>query len=224
MRGITMSNDTSSIEYPPEQYPFRIKDWDKFQYYKFRRPPWIRLHVSTLQSEDWVMLDDGGKLLMLSLMMLASQFDGHLPAIVTNPDYLKRVLHLDHSPNIKPLISHGFLLAMHASACAGMQSHASASQSTETEYREDKKDAAPPTAASSSPEKELFARGKEILGKQAGGLISKLLAAKNRNVALARAVIEMASTKENPREYIGRVVAGGAAGWNGPDLSGETRV
>lgn len=68
-----------------------------------------------------------------------------------------------------------------------------------------KKDAA---TAAPDPEKELFARGREVLGKQAGGLVSKLLAAKQKNIALARAAIEQASTKSDPREYIGRIING----------------
>lgn len=59
------------------------------------------------------------------------------------------------------------------------------------------------------PEKELFDRGKQVLGKSAGGQITKLLRAKGNNVALARAAIEQASTKQNPAEYIGAVVRGG---------------
>jgi uncharacterized protein YdaU (DUF1376 family) len=70
--------------------------------------------------------------------------------------------------------------------------------------QERKKDAAP--AAPVDPEVELYRRGREVLGKQAGGLISKLLAAKNKNVALARAAIEQASTKSDPREYVGRII------------------
>jgi uncharacterized protein YdaU (DUF1376 family) len=68
-----------------------------------------------------------------------------------------------------------------------------------------KKDAAP---AAPDPEVELFRRGREVLGKQGGGLVSKLLVAKQKNVALARAVIEQASTKSDPREYIGAVIRG----------------
>ena len=51
-------------------------------------------------------------------------------------------------------------------------------------------------------ERELFIRGKQILGQQAGGLIVKLLKAKHGNVALARSALETASTKQNPREYV----------------------
>ncbi len=68
-----------------------------------------------------------------------------------------------------------------------------------------KKDAAD---AAPDPEVELFQRGREVLGKQAGGLIARLLAAKQKNIALARAAIEQASTKSNPREYIGRIISG----------------
>jgi hypothetical protein len=61
-------------------------------------------------------------------------------------------------------------------------------------------------AAAAAPEVELFRRGREVLGKDAGGLINKLLAAKQKNIALARAAIEQASTKDKPREYIGAVI------------------
>jgi hypothetical protein len=62
--------------------------------------------------------------------------------------------------------------------------------------------------AQPDPERELFRRGKEILGKDAGGLIAKLLKAKDGKIALARAAIEMASTKSDPREYIGAIIRG----------------
>ncbi len=57
-------------------------------------------------------------------------------------------------------------------------------------------------------ERDYFTRGKALLGKNAGGLLAKLKAAKGGNVALARAALETASTKENPHEYIGAIVRG----------------
>lgn len=84
-----------------------------------------------------------------------------------------------------------------------------------TDNRLPKKDA-PPGAP--DPEVELFRRGREVLGKQSGGLISKLLAAKQKNIALARAAIEQASTKSDPREYVGRIINGqkhGETAWLG---------
>ncbi|MBB5045941.1 hypothetical protein HNR60_000676 [Rhodopseudomonas rhenobacensis] len=70
------------------------------------------------------------------------------------------------------------------------------------------------------PEKELFDRGKQVLGKSAGGQIVKLKNAKGGNVALARAAIEQASTKQNPAEYIAAVIRGGV----GPPAFGERQT
>ena len=74
-----------------------------------------------------------------------------------------------------------------------------------------------PAAPPIDPDKELFDRGKQVLGKSAGGQIVKLKAAKGGNIALARAAIEQASTKQNPSEYIAAVIRGGA----GPPAFGE---
>ena len=60
----------------------------------------------------------------------------------------------------------------------------------------------------SDPEKDYFDRGKALLGKAAGGLLAGVLKAKDGNVALARAALETASTKQDPREYLGAVVRG----------------
>jgi uncharacterized protein YdaU (DUF1376 family) len=62
------------------------------------------------------------------------------------------------------------------------------------------------------PKKELFDRGRQVLGRDSGGLISKLLKACGpeddpKSIAKARARIEDASTKANPAEWLGRILA-----------------
>lgn len=90
---------------------------------------------------------------------------------------------------------------------------------TTTDTDSEKKDAA--SAAPPNLERQLFERGKQVAGKEAGGLIAKLLKAKKGDVALARAAIEMAATKHNPREYIGAVIAGGHASADGKRLTND---
>ena len=92
-----------------------------------------------------------------------------------------------------------------ANAKQNSSNASSNAQASSSQPQSEKKDAAP---AALEPEVDLFRRGKEVLGNQAGGLIAKLLASKGKNVALARAAIEQASTKSNPREYIGAVIRG----------------
>lgn len=85
---------------------YKIRNWEKFQHYKDRNPPWIKLHVEILSSADWVMLDDASKLLAVVCMVVAAKHDGTVP---DNAGYLKRVAYLDQMPNFKPLIECGFL-------------------------------------------------------------------------------------------------------------------
>lgn len=82
---------------------------------------------------------------------------------------------------------------------------------SEEEREERKKDAAPDGAPLPDPaiaERELFKRGKEVLGNGSGGLIANILKAKGGNVALARAAVEQASTKQSPREYAAQIARG----------------
>ncbi len=93
---------------------------------------------------------------------------------------------------------------------SAMQMHSKRDANAHTlnkETKQERIDAEP--SGSHSEEAELFERGKKVLGKDSGGLIAKLLKSK-KEVPLARAAIEMAATKQNPREYIGRVLSGPA--------------
>jgi hypothetical protein len=75
--------------------------------------------------------------------------------------------------------------------------------------RKEKKDAAPSGAhPMKDDEADLFRRGKEVLGNNSGGLIASLRKSKGGSIELTRAAIEMAATKQDPREYIGRVISG----------------
>jgi hypothetical protein len=112
----------------------KVKNWEQFQHYRDRNPPWIKLHFALLASEDWVTLDDASKLLAVVCMLIASRNNGMVP---NNPAYLKRVAYLDRLPKLKPLIDCGFLEIPQAAASVA-QAHDSALQAdarpeTETE-------------------------------------------------------------------------------------------
>jgi uncharacterized protein DUF1376 len=99
-----------------------------------------------------------------------------------------------------------------SSALSEQQHH----KSRVEESREEKSNAAPNgargdlfvTPSAPDPEADLFRRGKEVLGNSAGSLIARLLKARDGKVPLARAIIEQASLKQNPREYVGAVIRG----------------
>jgi hypothetical protein len=75
----------------------------------------------------------------------------------------------------------------------------------------------PPSAGAaapqSDPKKELFARARQVLGRESGGLTTKLLRSCGpdeddpKTIAKARARIEDASTKHDAAEWLGRVLS-----------------
>lgn len=84
----------------------RIKEWDKFQHYKDRSPPWIKLHKAMMTSRTWVSLDDAGRVLAFACMMLAADTDNKTPL---DPVYLRRVAYLNQNPDFGPLLGVGFI-------------------------------------------------------------------------------------------------------------------
>jgi hypothetical protein len=60
----------------------RIKNWDSFQHYRDRNPPWIKLHRRLLNDREFFSLDgDCVKTLVLLWMLAAETTGGELPAI-----------------------------------------------------------------------------------------------------------------------------------------------
>ena len=110
----------------------QVKNWQQFQHYKHRNPPWIKLHFEILSSADWVMLSDASKLLAVACMLIASRNNGLVP---DDAHYMKRVAYLEKLPNFKPLIECGFLINLQADAsdCKHMRTNADTETETETE-------------------------------------------------------------------------------------------
>ena len=84
-----------------------VKNWQKFQHYKHRHPPWIKLHRSTLDDVEFSRLQDDSKLHLIMLWLLASQLDNQIPA---DEAWLTNKLMLKKQVRLKPLIDSGFLI------------------------------------------------------------------------------------------------------------------
>ena len=84
-----------------------VKNWEEFQHYKDRSPPWIKFHRSLLTDYDFGCLQDASKLHLVLIWLFASQCDNKIP---DDPEYLQRALHLEQPPDLKLLVAKGFLL------------------------------------------------------------------------------------------------------------------
>lgn len=61
----------------------RVRNWKKFQHFKNRRPPWIKLYRDILDDEEWGCLSGEDKGLLVELWLLASEDkdgNGQLPS------------------------------------------------------------------------------------------------------------------------------------------------
>lgn len=144
---------------------FRIKNWSKFQHYKERNPPWIKLHIEIFGSEDWVMLDDASRLLAIVCMVIAAKNDGYVP---DNPDYIMRISYLKRRPNLKPLIECGFLQNEQADASESKQEIALARPEKEAEAEaEAEKESSSPRALRAEFEEDFWQACPKKVGKDA---------------------------------------------------------
>lgn len=59
---------------------WRVKGWHKFQHFKDRKPPWVKLYRDLLDDLDWHELDPVAAKALVSLWLIASEDNGQLPA------------------------------------------------------------------------------------------------------------------------------------------------
>lgn len=85
----------------------RVKNWQEFQHYSDRNPPWIKLHRSILDDYEFGRLPDASKAHLIMIWVLASQCGGRVPE---DPKFLQAKLGLDKQPDLQSLLDQGFLL------------------------------------------------------------------------------------------------------------------
>lgn len=170
----------------------RIKGWAKYQHYKKRNPPWIKLHREILTSLTWTMADDASRVLAIAIMLLAAANNNKIPY---DGAYIKRVSYLNSDPDIDALVRLDFIeiiddnseIMVTASTpladASKMQAHARPEAETEQSNK-------PPTplgpSALASQEKPENQEVLDIDPWQAGQVVSELLGLGGQQKALAR--------------------------------------
>jgi hypothetical protein len=87
------------------------KNWDKFQHYKDRCPPWIKLHRDILNDRVFANLPIASKALAPLLWLLASESkDGSFDAAIEELAFRLHIASKDIESGLKPLIDKGFFV------------------------------------------------------------------------------------------------------------------
>ena len=61
----------------------QIRNWKKFQHFKDRKPPWVKLYRDILDDLDWHELDATASKVLIMCWLIASEDDGRLPPVKT---------------------------------------------------------------------------------------------------------------------------------------------
>src|SRR3990167_2440724 len=59
----------------------KIKGWARFQHFRDRKPPWIKLYRDLLDDIQWHELDAEAAKVLVSMWLIASETDGILPTL-----------------------------------------------------------------------------------------------------------------------------------------------
>ncbi len=85
-----------------------VKNWNTFQHYGKRNPPWIKLHRAILDDYGFCSLHDAAKAHLMLLWLYASQHNGQIPHDV---QFLERKLDVT-SLDLDAFIAGGFLIVV----------------------------------------------------------------------------------------------------------------
>jgi len=87
------------------------KNWEKFQHYRDRCPPWIKLHRDLLNDRAYMNLPIASKAIAPLLWLLASESkDGSFNAASEELAFRLRIASKDIELGLKPLIDNGFFV------------------------------------------------------------------------------------------------------------------
>jgi hypothetical protein len=114
----------------------RPKNWQSFQHYKDRRPPWIKLYRNLLDDRDYLRLPTASRALAPCLWLLASESEtGEFDGSVDNIAFRLRLSDKEVEQGLKPLIEKGFF-EVASNALADCLQNAIPETERETENRD----------------------------------------------------------------------------------------
>jgi hypothetical protein len=86
---------------------FRVKNFERFQHYKDRSPPWIKLYGETLENYEFGSLKDATKGQLIGIWLLASRMDNKLPF---DPKWIASKINATDPVDLEALYASGFIV------------------------------------------------------------------------------------------------------------------
>ena len=86
---------------------FSVKNFERFQHYKNRNPPWIRLYNSLLDDYEYGLLPDASKAHLSAIWLLASRYDNKIPF---DAEWVGRRINANSVVDLENLALLGFII------------------------------------------------------------------------------------------------------------------
>ena len=115
-----------------ESQYFQVVNLEKYQHYKHRNPPWVKLHAITLEDYDFGRLQDASKMHLCAIWLLASRTDNRIP---WDAEWIATRINATAEVDLDALQDAGFieLIADASKALATRKQSAASETETETE-------------------------------------------------------------------------------------------
>lgn len=135
-----------------------VGDLERFQHYKDRCPPWVKVHWAMLDDPRFVDLSEANRHRYIMCILLASRLDNR---IKNDPLYLAKMMRLSEPVDLTQLIEAGLLLAWRKQRASAAQAKRS-SEKRKDRDREEKRGSA-------------FRNGRRVGIERAGSTVSSLI-------------------------------------------------
>ena len=85
---------------------FSVRNFERFQHYKDRSPPWIKLYNELLDDYSFGLLPDASKLHLVAIWLLASRSNNRIPH---DPNWIAKRISATEKVDLELLHSAGFI-------------------------------------------------------------------------------------------------------------------
>ena len=90
----------------PTMTYLQVVNWDKYQHYSKRRPPWIKLYAKLADNPSFICLQDASKIHLIMIWLYVSRSENIIP---NDPLFMQRAIRSTEPIDLDRLTSLGFL-------------------------------------------------------------------------------------------------------------------
>lgn len=143
---------------------FSVKNFEQFQHYKDRAPPWIKFYNSVLDDYEFTRLPDASRFHLTAIWLLASRLDNRIP---NDPEWVQKSIKANTAVDLNALFDAGFLIEYKRKGCKRRASKTLVQSRAETEHIAQQSRAdRPPAACENGKDRKMPSKEAERIARK----------------------------------------------------------